>query len=718
MGKATKATKKFNRKYLKDELERRRKNKKSQQLHKKRELKKSKRGDASGDTDSDQDQATGIDEVDDLADFAASSLGRKENLSKFMEADPENEGNADDSTDSEDMAALLQEDDDDSSDEGDDGSGNEGSEGSSDEDGSMDEDDSGSEDGGDEEAVFKKQLEAMKEKDPNFFKFMEQNDPGALKILEQNDEESDEGDSDAEMEANESGDEAGESGDEAAGGAEVTVKMLNQWEREIKKDHSIKALKKLLLAFYAASHMDSERDGQSGAPYRIQGMSIFNKTVSTTIRAVPQAFAHHAPVVNGKVQIKAKARVVQALLKSYLSSLVELLRQMSDAAMIQYLLKECERVVAYFRSFARYTRELVKELLRQFGLASADDGVRISALLALRQLAAGAPSEVVDMALKGMYLTYVRHSNVKNMASLATIQLMRNCGVELYGNDGNASYQHAFVYIRQLAIHLRNSMQLRSKESFRAIYNWQFVNSLAFWTEVLATYCGDRADEQPELCATLESLVYPLVQIIIGVARLVPTPKYFPLRIHCIDLLLRLSSATGIYVPVLPLAIEILESPEFLARRPVKSTLKPLALDAHLKAPKEYEHTRVYLESVLESVFGILADAMAAQSVRIAFPEWVVPATLQLRRWRKRVGKSWTRFSKQLQGLLEKIDQSARLVQQSRSKIDFSPSNLTAANQFMSTTLPDATPIGAYAVSLRKVRAQQRALLLEAENAE
>ncbi|KAJ2133831.1 hypothetical protein GGH17_003077, partial [Coemansia sp. RSA 788] len=83
-----------------------------------------------------------------------------------------------------------------------------------------------------------------------------------------------------------------------------------------------------------------------------------------------------------------------------------------------------------------------------------------------------------------------------------------------------------------------------------------------------------------------------------------------------------------------------------------------------------------------------------------------------------RVGKSWTRFSKQLQGLLEKIDQSARLVQQNRTKLDFSPSNLTAANQFMSTTEPNSTPVGTYAASLRKVRAQQRALLLEAEAAE
>ncbi|KAJ2678237.1 Nucleolar Complex 2 protein, partial [Coemansia sp. RSA 1285] len=179
--------------------------------------------------------------------------------------------------------------------------------------------------------------------------------------------------------------------------------------------------------------------------------------------------------------------------------------------------------------------------------------------------------------------------------------------------------------------------------------------------------------------------------------------------------LLRLSSATGIYIPLLPVIIEVLESPEFLSRRPVKSTLKPLMLESHLKVPREYEHTRVYLEVVLENVFGLLADGFASQSVRIAFPEWSVPAILQLRRWRKRVGASWSRFSKQLQGLLEKIDQTSRLIQQQRSKVDFAPSNLSGANQFMQDFSPEKTPVGQYAASLRKIRAQQRAILVEAE---
>ncbi|KAJ2784288.1 Nucleolar Complex 2 protein [Coemansia interrupta] len=722
MGKAKKSTKKFNQKHLKGELERRNSHKKNQQLIKKRELKKGKRSGTGHDQEED-DGFTGIEEVDSLAEFAESSLkgaGANMDISKFMEADPNND---DDSTDEEDLAALLGEDDDDEIDADSDQESEDG-------DGAEDEDmDS------DEEAVFKQQFEAMKEKDPEFFKFMQNNDPEFMKVMneadasddsdEENEEDeaesdnSEDGDgSDDDVEMDDAGQSDEEEEEDKPKGTPVTVKMLSTWENSIKTSNSLKSFKQLMLALHAASHMESEKDTSRDTPFRIEGVQVFNKTISTAIRAAPPAFAHFAPIVNNKVDRKAsgkKWKIINALIKSYLTSLLELIKQMSDPMMIQYLIKESERMIPYFGCYTRFTRDMVKEMLRQFGSASADDNLRVLSLLIIRQLVEGASADITDMALKGIYLTYVRSSNVKNVGSLTTIQLMRNCGVELYGNDANASYQHAFVYIRQLAIHLRNSMQLRSKESFRAIYNWQFINSLSFWTEVLATYCGDRADEQPDFCATLESLIYPLTQIILGVVRLVPTSKFFPLRIHCLNQLLRLSSSTGIYIPVIPLIIEILESPEFTSKRPVKSTLKRPQLETTLKASKEYEHTRIYLEVVLEYAFDLLADAFASQSVRIAFPEWSVPAVLQIKRWRKRAGKSWSKFSKQLQGLLEKVDQTSRLVEQNRSKIEFAPGNMTAANQFMNDVHPDKTPVGAYAASLRKVRAQQRATLVEAE---
>ncbi|KAJ2904450.1 Nucleolar Complex 2 protein, partial [Coemansia aciculifera] len=438
MGKAKKSTKKFNQRHLKDELERRKEHKKTQKLVQKREVKKKRRSNAS--TSDDEEGFTGVKEIDDLAGFAESvpkGALAKMDLTKFMEADPAATGGADDeSSADEDIAALLNESEDDDDDDM-----------PSDSDPEDEDDDDKDED--DEEAAFKRELEEVGKKDPKFFEFMKKNDPSSLAILEESDE-GDDDDEDEDEEQEDGQEEDAEMSDaeeaESSDATVITSKMLEDWEKDITENHSIKSLKRLLLAFYSASHMESENESAPQTPYRIEGMRIFNKTVTASIRAAPKAFSHYAPIVNDKVAQKSgkKWGIAQALIKSYLVSLLELLKQMSDAAMIQYLIKESERMIPYFVCFARYSREFVKELLRLFGSASVDDGVRILALLSLRRLVSLSPSEIADIALKGIYLTYVRSSNVKTIANLTTIQLMRNCGVELYGNDASASYQHGF----------------------------------------------------------------------------------------------------------------------------------------------------------------------------------------------------------------------------------------------------------------------------------
>eukprot|EP00959_Pyramimonas_sp_CCMP1952_P073242 1531031-Pyramimonas_sp.AAC.1 len=50
---------------------------------------------------------------------------------------------------------------------------------------------------------------------------------------------------------------------------------------------------------------------------------------------------------------------------------------------------------------------------------------------------------------------------------------MADCVVEMFGLDLAASYSHAFVAIRQLAVLLRQALQTKEKEAFRAVYCWQ-----------------------------------------------------------------------------------------------------------------------------------------------------------------------------------------------------------------------------------------------------
>ena len=51
--------------------------------------------------------------------------------------------------------------------------------------------------------------------------------------------------------------------------------------------------------------------------------------------------------------------------------------------------------------------------------------------------------------------------------------------------------------------------------------------------------------------------MYPLVQITMGTATLMPSAAFFPFRLHCASLLIALSRQTKVYIPVAALLLEV-----------------------------------------------------------------------------------------------------------------------------------------------------------------
>ncbi|ORX89450.1 Noc2-domain-containing protein [Basidiobolus meristosporus CBS 931.73] len=567
----------------------------------------------------------------------------------------------------------------------------------------------------------KQELESLREKDPEFYKFLAENDKELLnfdysdedEISDDEIEASEDDDEEEEEEAGEQ-DEAGSDEDDAmevddSDGIVVTKEMVSNWEKIIVEQKSIRSLKKVLVAFRAAA---SSQDEDKVFAYKVQSDVVFNKLVIVALKHSVEIFDHHLSVKEvpeGKRKplpsTYKKWKQLQPLVKSYLNTVLMILKQLTEKTMVQFLIQESEKALLYFACFPKLAKNYLKALLHQWG--SAEESIRIVSFLAIRKLATTCPSPYLEMCLKGTYLTFVRNCQSTTIYTLPMIQLMRSCGVEVYGIDLNASYQHAFTYIRQLAIHLRNSMTLKSKESYKAVYNWQFVHCLAFWADVLGTYCDlDRVAEVGE--SPLQPLIYPLVQVAIGTIRLIPTHKYFPLRFHVIRALIQLGRKTGTFIPLAPHLFEVLESSE-MKKKPAPSTLKALDFKLHLKVPKAYEHTRVYQDGVLEELGELIMSYYCSHALSIAFPELVLPGIVQLKRYIKRSKN--VKFVKQTQQLIEKIEQNVKFVEGKRNAIDFSPHDLSKVKTFLQTTEIESSPLGAYHKTFMRLKEQRQQLL-------
>lgn len=69
----------------------------------------------------------------------------------------------------------------------------------------------------------------------------------------------------------------------------------------------------------------------------------------------------------------------------------------------------------------------------------------------------------LELYAQSVYLSLVQAARKTTVYSLPTINLLKNSASELYLLQPASSYQLAFGYIRQLAVHLRNSMKATGK---------------------------------------------------------------------------------------------------------------------------------------------------------------------------------------------------------------------------------------------------------------
>jgi nucleolar complex protein 2 len=410
------------------------------------------------------------------------------------------------------------------------------------------------------------------------------------------------------------------------------------------------------------------------------------------------------------------------MIKQYTNSIHRLLENLSDTSTQRLTLTSILPIVPYVVTFRKIVKDLCKIVVDMWSDKSSDEATRIAAFLVMRRLMVVGDAGMREAVLRATYQGLVKGSRNTTTHNIQGINLMKNSGAELWGIDPSVGYQTGFTFIRQLAIHLRTSITTPSKDSYKQVYNWQYVHSLDFWSRVLSQHCNSLKEIEEKKQSPLRPLIYPTVQVTLGAMRLIPTAQYFPLRFQLIRALLRISQATGTFIPIAPALYEVLNSKE-LKKPPKSSLLKPLDFSTTIRAAKQYLRSRTYQDGLGEEATTLLAEFFVLWTKSIAFPELALPVIVMLKRWYKDVssrstGNKNNKVNEQMRLLIQKLEASSRWIEERRAKVEFAPNNRAEVEGFLKSEPWEKTPLGAFVVTMRTIKEEKRMLIEEARREE
>lgn len=554
----------------------------------------------------------------------------------------------------------------------------------------------------------KNELMDLENTDPEFFKFLQENDAGLLNFGEDEEDQDD----DDELDDDDLDDFAGESDsdDEEAGGkskgrkskkdrgnVEVTDELLtSNIKKANSKSGSLTSLRKLLSMFKTACvppNNDDEdgEDAASSARYFIINSPEMYENVMTKVIDVAHVVFYKILALKDTTQeglstleknpnFKKSRPLILSYFKSILHTLDSLSNTINQGQVSAFLINSLENYIPLAAALPRVTKAILKVLLafwsKDLPIQEDTHNIRGHAFLRIRQMAIQLPGIVMEECFRSMYLTYSR--TAKNFSELtsSSVVFMAQCITELFKADAVQAYQQAFLYIRQLALHLRTAVVKQTGESVRQVTTWQFLNCVRLWTRVIC--------EMPST-DELGALAFPLVQIIFGMMSVAPSLYFIPLRLHLITCLQQLSVSCKIFIPTASRLVEILEHPD-LSSKPTPSTEVAPKLAHLVKLPPDSLTKVVFRDTIVQETVSVLRNDAEVYRYNVGLPEYFYLTTRKLRAISKKFKVSkWRDLLKTVVG---QMDQYSTFVKVNRVKLQVGCAEI---NEFESL-LPKGAP--------------------------
>lgn len=180
--------------------------------------------------------------------------------------------------------------------------------------------------------------------------------------------------------------------------------------------------------------------------------------------------------------------------------------------------------------------------------------------------------------------------------------------------------------------------------------------------------------------------------------------------------MLHLSRHTNTYIPLTPYLLPIISSQLTSSSKLKPSTLRPLDFDSNIRVPAQYLKTRMYAEGLVDEATFTLAEWLISAPVHgsIAFPEITVPVVVSLRKTLKTAKSKKGGAQKEIgvvKGLVERIEESAKWMEQKRKGVNFGPGKLTDVERWEANLAIEDSPLAKYVKVQRKARAKRKNLV-------